>query len=94
MITHEAICGAVERIASRFPIKRASYFGSYAERRQTDESDLDLLLEFQSPAVSLFTLSAIKNELEDQLKISVDVIHMPLAKDAIIEIGKVVQVYG
>ena len=94
MLTHEEICNAVSEIATEFPIKYVSYFGSYAEGRQTDDSDLDLLIEFQLPGVSLFMLSAIKNVLEDLLKISVDVIHAPVPENSLLEIGKVVQVYG
>jgi len=94
MLTHEEICKAIENVASLFPVKQASYFGSYAEGRQTERSDLDLLLEFQKPAVSLFMLSSIKNNLEDMLKISVDVVHAPIAEDSLIKIGKTVRVYG
>ena len=94
MLTHEKICTAVTCAASSYPIKRASYFGSYAEGRQTESSDLDLLLEFRDPAVSLIMLSAIKNDLEDQLKVSVDIVHAPLTKNSFIEIGKEVLVYG
>ena len=94
MLTHNEICKAVEDTALLFPIKQAFYFGSYAEGRQTDSSDLDLLLEFQKPAVSLFTLSAVKNNLEDMLKIPVDVIHAPINEDSFINVRKAVRVYG
>jgi predicted nucleotidyltransferase len=94
MLTHEEICKAVSKIATVFPIKHASYFGSYAEGRQTDDSDLDLLIEFQHPAVSLLMLSAIKNDLEDQLKIPVDVIHAPVPQNSLLQIDKVVRIYG
>ena len=94
MLTHEEICKAVSEIAAEFPIKEVSYFGSYAEGRQTDTSDLDLLIEFQRPAVSLFMLSAIKNDLEDLLKIPVDVIHAPVPQNSLLDIGKAVRVYG
>ena len=94
MLTHEEICQAVSQLATEFPIKQVSYFGSYAEGRQTDKSDLDLLIEFQRPAVSLFMLSAIKNDLEDLLKIPVDVIHAPVPQNSLLEIGNVVRVYG
>jgi len=94
MLTHEEISRAVARAASVFPIKQASYFGSYADGQQTVSSDLDLLLEFHKSAVSLFTLSAIKNDLEEQLKISVDVVHSPIADDSFLEIGKTIKVYG
>jgi len=94
MLTHEEICEAVAQVASLFPVKQASYFGSYAEGKQTGASDLDLLLEFQNPAVSLLMLSAIKNDLEDRLKTPVDVIHAPVTKDSLIKIKKAVRVYG
>ena len=94
MITHDEIYKAVSEIATEFPIKHVSYFGSYAEGRQTDTSDLDLLIEFQRPAVSLFMLSAIKNELEDLLNIPVDVIHAPVPPNSLLEVGKAVRVYG
>ena len=84
MLTHEKIRTAVIRTASSFPIIRASYFGSYAEGRQEESSDLDLLLEFRDPAVSLIMLSAIKNGLGDQLKATVDIVHAPLTKNSFI----------
>ena len=94
MLTHEEISNAVAEIAIYHPIKKASYFGSYADGRATSKSDLDILIEFHKPAVSLFVLSAIKIDLEDQLNVSVDVIHAPLPQGSLIEPKKVVQVYG
>jgi len=94
MITHDEIQKAVLNTAVAFPIKTVSYFGSYADGRQTVNSDLDLLVEFHKTAVSLLVLSAIKIDLEDQLKIPVDVIHAPIPEDSIIEINKAVRVYG
>lgn len=94
MLSNEEIVSAVSGIAARFPLKRASYFGSYAEGRQTETSDLDLLVEFQNPAVSLFVLSAIKNDLEDLLKIPVDIVHAPVPDDSLLKIGKMVHIYG
>ncbi|MCL2754967.1 MAG: nucleotidyltransferase domain-containing protein [Oscillospiraceae bacterium] len=94
MLTHDEIKKAVIRVAEAFSLKQASYFGSYANGKQTETSDLDLLVEFHKPAVSLFTLAAIKYDLEDMLKIPVDVIHAPFPNNSLIEIGKTVQVYG
>ena len=94
MLTHEEIRSAVAKTAELHPIKKASYFGSYADGKATSNSDLDLLVEFDKPRISLFVLSAIKLDLEEQLKIPVDVIHAPLTKDALIEPQKVVPVYG
>jgi len=94
MLTHEKIRSAVAKTAESHPIKKASYFGSYAEGRATEESDLDLLIEFYKPRISLFVLSAIKIALEDLLGVSVDVIHAPLPEDSLIEPQEVVLVYG
>ena len=94
MLTHEKIRSAVAKTAELHPIKKVSYFGSYADGRATSESDLDLLIEFYQPRISLFVLSAIKLDLEDLLKVSVDVIHAPLPEDSLLEIKEVVLVYG
>jgi len=94
MINHEEIKKAVAKTAQTHPIKSAAYFGSYADGCATNESDLDLLIEFYLPRVSLFVLSAIKIELEELLHISVDVIRAPLPKDSLVRPQKVVQVYG
>ena len=89
----EDIRQGVATIAGQYPIKRVSLFGSYAEGRQTESSDVDLLVEFQDAAVSLFTLSALKLDLEEQLGVSVDVLHAPLPHDAMIIPSKVVPLY-
>ena len=94
MLSHEDIERAVSEAAARFPLKKASYFGSYAEGRASDESDLDLLVEFTSPQASLLMIAALKHSLEDELQVPVDVVHAPIPEGAIIEIGRVVPVYG
>jgi predicted nucleotidyltransferase len=94
MLTHERIFDAISKAAVKYPLTKVSYFGSYADGKATDESDLDLLVEFDKPTVSILTIIGLKNYLEEELGISVDVIHAPLPKGAIIEIGKEVPVYG
>ena len=92
MLTHENIAGAVRKAANNFPLTKAAYFGSYAEGSATEESDLDLLVEFEKPAVSILTIIRLKHYLEEELAKPVDVIHAPLPPGAIIEIGKTVGV--
>lgn len=48
-------------------------FGSYARNRQTESSDLDLLVSFYKK-LTLIDLSRIKNELSDRLNIEIDLI--------------------
>ena len=93
MLTHDKICSAIAKTAALHPIKRVSYFGSYADNLATSKSDLDLLVEFHKPRISLFVLSAIKLELEDMLNVPVDVIHAPLPNDSLIEPREVILAY-
>jgi predicted nucleotidyltransferase len=88
------ICKAVDSVAKTFAIKQVSYFGSYAEGRATNESDLDVLVEFDSKAVSLLTIIGIKYSLEEMLGVPVDVIHAPIPETSLIKPTKVVQVYA
>ena len=94
MLTIEQIINAVHNVANNFPISRIMLFGSYAEGRNTPESDVDLLVEFKTSAVSLFTIADIKNRLEDILGADVDVIHAPLPKNSLINPEKVVEIYA
>jgi predicted nucleotidyltransferase len=94
MLTHGDICKAVSDTAARYKIKSAHYFGSYANGTQGDGSDLDVLVEFSSPFVSLFTLAQLSLDLEDKLNIPVDVISLPLPHDTHLVIDKQVRCYG
>ena len=94
MLSHDVISEKISLLASQYPLKKVSYFGSYASGMQTPESDLDLLVEFTTPGVSLIMLSDLKSRLEDELKVAVDIIHYPLSENAFISIDKAVPVYG
>ena len=54
-------------------VSRSFVFGSYARNEAHEGSDLDLLVSFRERK-SLFDLVALKNELEDRLGISVDIV--------------------
>ena len=92
MLTHDMIVHAIEKAAKEFPLKKASYFGSYAEGSATEDSDLDLLIEFRQPSVSILSIIRLKHYLEEELAKPVDVIHAPIPNGAIIEVGKTVSV--
>jgi predicted nucleotidyltransferase len=94
MLSDEKINGTITDIAKRFPVKSVSYFDSYADGRATDESDLDVLVEFKERAVSLLVLIDFKYQLEDALGVKVDVVHYPLSPESHIEINKVAPVYA
>lgn len=94
MLNIEQIISAVASTAKDFQIKTITLFGSYADGSNTPDSDVDLLIEFFSPAVSLLTLAAVKNRIEDILQTEVDIIRAPLPENSLIEIGKAVQIYA
>ncbi|MDR2855196.1 MAG: nucleotidyltransferase domain-containing protein [Methanomicrobiales archaeon] len=74
---------AVAKAATEFPLAKVLYFGSYADGRATNESDLDILVKFtDGTAVSLLDVIHFKHNLEDELHISVDVVGLPLTKRA------------
>ena len=54
---------------------------------------MDLIIEFYE-RISILTLSKIKCELEDLMKVNIDIIHGPIREDDMIEIGKVVELYA
>jgi len=92
MLTHEQIVDVVKKATGLFPLTKAAYFGSYAEGHATEESDLDLLVEFAEPSISILTIIRLKRYLEEQLANPVDVIHAPIPQGAIIKIGRTVSV--
>lgn len=95
MLTIANIMTVAETVAKEFPIVSIQLFGSYAENRNTEESDVDILVEFApDTCVTLLTVSNIKIRMEELLKTPVDVITVPIPKDSILEINKVVPLYA
>ena len=74
-------------------VKRASLFGSVVRGELTDESDIDILVEFKGRK-SLLDLVGLKLELEEMLKRKVDILTYnslhPLLKDRILHEQEVI----
>ena len=51
---------SIKDIVIKYPIKKISLFGSYANNTANNDSDIDLLVEFFVPNISLFMLNNIK----------------------------------
>lgn len=90
----QEIANCVRTAAAEYPIRKCELFGSYAEGRAHPGSDVDLLVEFASPSVSLLMLNNVKYRLEELLHTDVDLIHAPLPDGSLIEIGRRIPVYG
>lgn len=60
------------RVAKKHGAFDVRVFGSIARREETSNSDIDLLVKFE-PERSLFDLIEMKDELEEVLKVKVDI---------------------
>lgn len=66
----------IEQIAEYFktqPVLKAWLFGSYARGEQTKTSDVDILIRPEG-SVGLFKLSGMHLDLQDLLKVDVDLV--------------------
>lgn len=94
MLEMADIASGVQEVAIDYPVERIELFGSYAQGRATEKSDVDLLVEFTSLAVSLLTIASMRRKLEQKLGVSVDLIHAPLPEDSFLEVGNTVILYA
>ena len=69
-------------------------FGSYANGQSTAASDVDIIMEFSTPQVSLLMLNDIRYRLEELLQTKVDLVHGPLPADGLLEIDRRITLYG
>lgn len=60
-------------LQARYSISRLGIFGSYVRGEQKNESDLDILIDYEEPP-TLFTLIELENQLTDLLGIKVDLV--------------------
>ena len=61
------------RVKQKYKLKEMGIFGSYVKNVQTEQSDVDILVDFDVPP-SLFEFVDLKNELTDVLNMNVDVV--------------------
>lgn len=93
MLSINAITEGVSTVAPSYNVKRIELFGSYANNKQTNKSDVDLLVEFNQDAVSLLTLSSLRQKIEECLGVPVDLLHAPLPANAFFDTGSPVLIY-
>ena len=94
MLTIQQISDSVATASQEYPIRKVELFGSQATGLNTSQSDVDLLVEFFQPRVSLLTLNSLKYRMEDLLGTEVDIIHGPLPEDCMLEIDRRIPIYG
>ena len=94
MLTIQEIADHVAEASQNFPVSKVELFGSYARGTSTPESDVDLLVSFTKPRISLLTLNAMKYQLEELLGTQVDLVHSPLPEGSVLEIDRRIPLYG
>ena len=100
LLTAEHIKETVSTVAEAFnarsqdeKINRISLFGSYATKSASESSDVDLLIEFDSSFVSLFTFGRLLTEFEELLNVPVDIVQAPLQRGSFLSLDAVVPLY-
>jgi len=82
----EEIIECIVTYLSQYPISKIGIFGSFARNELIEESDIDILVNYEE-TISLFTLVKIHRELEELLGRKVDIVSEkylhPRLKDSI-----------
>lgn len=92
-MTIEEIKKITNLVAQKYPIKKITMFGSRASKTNREDSDVDFIVEFSQP-VSLITISKLQIELEEALKLDVDIVHGPIQAYDILDINQEVGIYA
>jgi len=75
-------------ICHKYPIKKIGIFGSVARNEEKEDSDLDILVEFNNP-IGFFDFIRLEKELSELLNKKVDLVSKkalkPSIKDEIIK---------
>ena len=90
----EKLKSSISEVAPDYGIKKVDLFGSYAAGKESAESDIDLLIEFNQKSVSYLKIINLKNRLEKMIGKSVDLIHAPIPPESFLVVNKVVPIYG
>jgi predicted nucleotidyltransferase len=79
MLTTNQIKEIALPIANKYNVIRLELFGSYANNSATENSDADFLVEFRTPAPSIFKVMGFREELSNALGKPVDIVTLPLS---------------
>jgi predicted nucleotidyltransferase len=93
MINFSQMKSVASELAKEYPIKSLFCFGSYADGTQTEDSDVDFLVEFFTPSISLITLSGLRLDLEERLGLHIDLVHSPIPEESYLIINITVLIY-
>lgn len=69
-------------LRARYGVKSLGIFGSYVKGKEREDSDIDILIEFDKP-IGIFKFLEVEEYLSNVLGIKVDLVSMKGLKDEI-----------
>ena len=69
----KVLLASKEELNRKYGVTEIGIFGSYVRNEQSDNSDIDILVDFNKP-IDLLTFVNLQNYLSDLLKINVDLV--------------------
>ena len=94
MLTVRQISDGVSIVSQEYPLSKVELFGSSASGKNTPDSDVDLIVEFTEPRVSLLMLSNLRLRMEELLGTDVDIVHGPLPENSLLQVERRIPLYG
>jgi predicted nucleotidyltransferase len=82
MYTQQDIINKLTPIFEKYPITRAALFGSYSRGEQTNESDLDLLVEIDQTSELPDIIYVIWDEVERDVTLNTDILTFKALRSA------------
>ena len=61
-------------ILRMYPVKRAAFFGSYAKNLNTEDSDIDLVVEFNNAKSTFIPFFNLYDDLEEATGMKIDML--------------------
>lgn len=93
MLTIDDIKKTIAAIAPEYKLRRVTLFGSRANGKFKENSDVDLIVDFPDTA-GLLALISFKYKLEDIWGLNVDVISRGGLADSYLEVEKEIDIYA
>jgi len=93
ILTTEIISDALKPLIKKYDLEKVDLFGSYAMGTATDKSDIDLMVKFIQPVPSIFAVMGLREELMNSLKISMDIVTLPVILPEYLKPERVVNIY-
>ena len=84
MTSFENIKQNLLTVLIKYPVSKAAIYGSYSRNEQSEQSDVDLLIEL-SAQISIFDILRMENELSLKTQKKVDIVEYSAIKPSIKE---------